>query len=86
MPSEHGVLMQRQNEYWLWPNAFLTLQGRVRFDRIGVRLAQRHNKGFKADHEAVVSLPLDMAKTLVLDTVAAEQYLMGRDFLDQGAF
>lgn len=86
VPSEHGVLMQRQDEYWLWPHSFLKLQGLVRFDRIGIRLAQRHNKGFKADHEAVVSLPLDMEKTLVLDAVSAEQYLMGRDIFMSSSF
>ncbi|MBL6734563.1 MAG: 16S rRNA (cytosine(1407)-C(5))-methyltransferase RsmF [Shewanellaceae bacterium] len=86
VPSEYGTVMQRQDEYWLWPNAIAAVQGLVRFDRIGIRLAKRLKKGFKAEHEAVMALPLAVDQTLALDAKAAEQYLMGRDIAMSSSF
>lgn len=53
---EHLRLWQRDKEIWLFPQELEALIGRVRFSRIGIRLAETHNKGYRWQHEAVISL------------------------------
>ena len=50
------TLWQRDKELWLFPLALEPLFGKVRFSRIGVRLAELHNKGYRWQHEAVIAL------------------------------
>ncbi|MBX4413476.1 hypothetical protein K4G92_24140, partial [Mycobacterium tuberculosis] len=49
------TLWQRDKELWLFPLALEPLFGKVRFSRIGVRLAELHNKGYRWQHEAVIA-------------------------------
>ncbi|MBY5991567.1 16S rRNA (cytosine(1407)-C(5))-methyltransferase RsmF [Ferrimonas balearica] len=74
-----GQLMVRDKELWWFPTPLSGLIGRIRMDRMGLKLAERHKKGFKTFHEAVMSLPSDDSKGVELDEGQAEQYLMGRD-------
>ncbi|MCE9678348.1 16S rRNA (cytosine(1407)-C(5))-methyltransferase RsmF [Shewanella sp. AS1] len=76
--EQHGTLMQRDDEFWLFPDNILPLIGKIRFQRIGIKLANAIKKGFKVKHEAIIALAKS-DRTIPLDELQATQYLMGRD-------
>ncbi|WP_252839235.1 hypothetical protein, partial [Shigella sonnei] len=41
---------------WLFPVGIEALIGKVRFSRLGIKLAETHNKGYRWQHEAVIAL------------------------------
>ncbi len=49
-------LWMRDKELWLFPVNIEPLIGKVRFSRLGIRLAEIHNKGYRWQHEAVIAL------------------------------
>lgn len=51
------TLWQRDKELWLFPLALEPLFGKVRFSRIGVRLAELHNKGTAGSMRRLSPLP-----------------------------
>lgn len=55
-PEKTMTLWQRDKELWLFPAVLEPLFGKVRFSRIGIKLAERFSKGFRWQHEAVVAL------------------------------
>jgi len=55
-PEKAMTLWQRDKELWLFPAILEPLFGKVRFSRIGIKLAERFSKGFRWQHEAVVAL------------------------------
>ncbi len=74
----NDMLMVRDLEYWLFPARMSTLIGKMRFQRIGIKLADGLKKGFKARHEAIVALA-EKSTGYELSQAQAIQYLMGRD-------
>ena len=72
-------LMVRDNEYWLFPEGFDELVGKMRFQRIGIKLADEVKHGFKPKHEAIIALATDSKSFIELDEAKAQSYLMGRD-------
>ncbi|MBZ7631588.1 methyltransferase RsmF C-terminal domain-like protein, partial [Klebsiella michiganensis] len=72
------TLWQRDKEIWLFPQALEALFGKVRFSRIGIRLAETHNKGYRWQHEAVIALAAPAAP-LALTEAEAEEWYRGRD-------
>ncbi|PIJ51442.1 16S rRNA (cytosine(1407)-C(5))-methyltransferase RsmF [Erwinia sp. OLTSP20] len=73
-------LWQRDNELWLFPQAVEPLLGKIRFSRIGLRLAETHNKGYRWQHEAVIALADPGAHNrLALTCEEAEEWYRGRD-------
>lgn len=78
--GEDLKLWQRDKEIWLFPAEIIPLIGKVRFSRIGLRLAEQYNKGYRWQHEAVIALvdgetPLGFALT----EQEAEEWYRGRD-------
>ena len=73
-------LWQRDKEIWLFPQAAVPLFGRVRFSRIGVRLAETFAKGYRWQHEAVIALgdPAH-AQVYAFNDAEAEEWYRGRD-------
>ena len=71
-------LWQRDKEIWLFPANIEPLIGKVRFSRIGIRLAEVHNKGYRWQHEAVIALA-GTANTFALTHLEAEEWYRGRD-------
>lgn len=71
-------LWQRDKEIWLFPVEIEPLIGKVRFSRIGMRLAEVHNKGYRWQHEAVIALARD-ENTFGLTHKEAEEWYRGRD-------
>ena len=75
-------LWQRDKEIWLFPAALESLIGQVRFSRIGLRLAETHNKGYRWQHEAVIALAAPDG-SFELTQAEAEEWYRGRDIYPQ---
>jgi len=79
-PDKQYTLWQRDKEIWLVPAIFEPLFGKVRFSRIGIRLAERFPKGFRWQHEAVVAFSVTDAKNkFELDDELAQSWWRGVD-------
>ncbi|UJF21001.1 16S rRNA (cytosine(1407)-C(5))-methyltransferase RsmF [Shewanella sp. OMA3-2] len=81
LPSD-ATVMQRDQEFWLFPNQFMPMIGKMRFQRIGLKLADAMKKGFKVRHEAIIALvgPTQHNQhSIELTSPQAQQFLMGRD-------
>jgi len=76
--EENLRLWQRDKEIWLFPVEIEPLIGKVRFSRIGMRLAEVHNKGYRWQHEAVIALA-GSDNTFALTHKEAEEWYRGRD-------
>lgn len=76
-------LWQRDKEIWLFPTAIAALAGKVRFSRIGIRLAETFNKGYRWQHEAVIALAHDAHFHFELSQEEAEEWYRGRDVWPQ---
>ncbi|WP_211164261.1 16S rRNA (cytosine(1407)-C(5))-methyltransferase RsmF [Shewanella salipaludis] len=74
-----GHIMVRDEEYWLFPQAFADFIGLMRFQRIGLKLADSIKHGFRVRHEAIIALGQTSSKQVALDEAQAKEYLMGRD-------
>lgn len=77
-------LWQRDKEVWLFPAEIEPLIGKVRFSRIGIRLAEAHNKGYRWQHEAVIALA-GADNTFALTHKEAEEWYRGRDVYPEQA-
>ncbi|MFC0227144.1 16S rRNA (cytosine(1407)-C(5))-methyltransferase RsmF [Serratia aquatilis] len=78
--DETGRLWARDKEIWLFPAELEALIGKVRFSRIGIKLAERFTKGFRWQHEAVIALGAsDPKNTFELDATLAQEWFHGRD-------
>ncbi|MDR9984499.1 16S rRNA (cytosine(1407)-C(5))-methyltransferase RsmF [Enterobacter hormaechei subsp. steigerwaltii] len=77
-------LWMRDKELWLFPVNIEPLIGKVRFSRLGIRLAEIHNKGYRWQHEAVIALA-GSENTFALTHQEAEEWYRGRDvYLEDG--
>ncbi len=74
----------RDKEIWLFPAQIEPLIGKVRFSRIGIRLAEVHNKGYRWLHEAVIALA-GRENTFALTHQEAEEWYRGRDVYPDSA-
>ncbi|PXB41369.1 16S rRNA (cytosine(1407)-C(5))-methyltransferase RsmF [Enterobacter hormaechei] len=71
-------LWMRDKELWLFPVNIEPLIGKVRFSRLGIRLAEIHNKGYRWQHEAVIALA-GSENSFALTHHEAEEWYRGRD-------
>ncbi len=77
---DSGRLWLRDNEVWLFPAALEPMIGQIRFDRMGIKLAEAHKKGYRWQHEAVMSLATgNEAACIELSVEQAREWFMGRD-------
>ncbi|WLS77142.1 16S rRNA (cytosine(1407)-C(5))-methyltransferase RsmF [Erwinia pyri] len=78
-PETH-TLWERDKEIWLFPAAIEPLLGKVRFSRIGLKLAETFTKGYRWQHEAVIALARPEAENrFELTPAEAEEWYRGRD-------
>lgn len=74
------TLWQRDKEIWLFPKAITDLIGKIRFSRIGLRLAETHTRGVRWHHEAAVILGSQQTDcSFALTEAEAEEWYRGRD-------
>ena len=79
-PEKQYTLWQRDKEIWLFPAVLEPVFGKVRFSRIGVRLAERFPKGFRWQHEAVVAFSVKDAKNrFEINDELAQSWFRGVD-------
>ncbi len=76
-------LWQRDKEIWLFPAEIEPLIGKVRFSRLGLRLAETFNKGYRWQHEAVIALTSEKNSRFELTLAEAEEWYRGRDVWPQ---
>jgi len=80
------TLWQRDKEIWLFPTEIEPLLNQVRFSRIGMKLAEQHNKGYRWQHEAVIALAKgDDSLCFPLTTAEAESWYRGQDIYPETA-
>jgi len=72
-------LWQRDKELWLFPKSVESLMGEVKFSRLGFRLAEVYNKGYRWHHEAITALASPTATTIELNAEQAAEWYRGRD-------
>jgi len=79
-------LWQRDKEIWLFPAAVTPLLGKVRFSRIGLKLAETFAKGYRWQHEAVIALARPTPEQIFeLSAAEAEEWYRGRDIYPETA-
>lgn len=80
------TLWARDKELWLFPQAIAPLLGKVRFSRIGIKLAETHNKGYRWQHEAVIALAgHDNPHFFELNAEQAQSWYRGQDIYPDSA-
>jgi 16S rRNA (cytosine1407-C5)-methyltransferase len=82
-----GVLYQRDNECWLFPENIVSLIDQLRFSRLGIKVAEQFGKGrksgFKTTHEFASCYGQQATKNVMqLVSHQAREYLQGRDIHD----
>lgn len=75
----HGQLMSRDDELWLFPERSDELIGKIRMQRLGIKLAQQHKHGLKLTHELIVLCGADTDNRVDVNRDQAVSYLQGRD-------
>lgn len=78
------LLWRRDNEIWLFPSEITHIIGKIRLDRIGIKLADIFSKGKKTQyrwqHQAIVALtPFEHSCMLEISKEQARDWYMGRD-------
>ncbi|HEH9441312.1 TPA: 16S rRNA (cytosine(1407)-C(5))-methyltransferase RsmF [Aeromonas sobria] len=75
-----GQLFGRNDEIWLFPHLFEQVQGKLRFDRIGIKLAETFKKGYRLTHQWALAYGDKASQGFVeLDSANAREFMMGRD-------
>ncbi len=75
-----GEVFIRDAEFWLFPHAFNQVQGKVKFDRVGIKLADAIKKSFRISHELALRIgSLATKNVFELNAAQAREYYMGRD-------
>lgn len=73
-------LWKRSNEIWYFPQGIENLIGKLRMDRIGVKLAESHRSGYRLQHQATIAFGHEFnQQTYELNSKQAVEYYQGRD-------
>ena len=73
---QDAKLYQRDKEIWLFPAAIEPMLDKMRFQRIGIKVAEQYAKGYNLQHEAAVTLARE---GLALTRPQACQFFRGQD-------
>ena len=78
--SANSDIWLRDKEVWLFPTQIKALIGEIRFQRIGIKLAEQHKKGYRWQHEAIMTLATGKESVAIaLTAPQAKEWFMGRD-------
>ncbi|RKF20477.1 16S rRNA (cytosine(1407)-C(5))-methyltransferase RsmF [Alginatibacterium sediminis] len=73
-------LYNRDNEFWLFAKPMQTLETKLRFSRLGLKLADQHKKVVRATHEVAMALGNDFKHNCIeLSRSQCIEYLQGKD-------
>ena len=79
LPDDSEIWL-RDKEVWLFPAKLRPLLSEIRFQRIGIKLAEQHKKGYRWQHEAIMCLASGTENVAVALTAEhAKEWFMGRD-------
>ena len=79
LPS-HMALYRRDNAFWLFPQNLEPLFGKIRFNRIGIKLAEQFKKNYRLSHDFAVAFPHCFSQNrFELTSEQAREYLQGKD-------
>jgi 16S rRNA (cytosine1407-C5)-methyltransferase len=79
LPKEM-TLWQRDKDIWLFPNALEPMLTQLRFSRMGIKIAETHNHGYRWQHQVATSLATgNQANCIELSIEEAREWYMGRD-------
>lgn len=79
IPDNFSV-WERDNELWLFPRLIEPMLQEMKFQRIGIKLAETHKKGFRWQHQGVVALSQhNEVQGIDLTIDEARNWYMGRD-------
>ncbi|CZF86110.1 16S rRNA (cytosine(1407)-C(5))-methyltransferase RsmF [Grimontia marina] len=74
----------RDKEVWIFPEQVEDILPEIKFDRIGLKLAESHKKGYRWQHETIMALAKgNEPKCLELSVEDAKEWYMGRDIRPQ---
>lgn len=83
VPASSNVWL-RDKEVWIFPSAVDSLLPEIKFDRIGLKLAETHKKGYRWQHETIMALAKgNEPKCVELTVDDAKEWYMGRDIRPQ---
>ncbi|XPE59210.1 hypothetical protein ACNKHQ_08095 [Shigella flexneri] len=71
--------MAARQEIWLFRRKIEPLLGKVRFSRIGSKLAETHDEGFRWRHEAVIAWQTRRTGKHELTAEEAQEWYRGRE-------
>lgn len=84
--SMRGVLYQRDDEFWLFPENIVPLINELRFSRLGIKIAEQFGKGrksgFKSTHEFALCYGQCNQQSIPLLAHQAREFYQGRDIHD----
>ncbi|MFM2484037.1 16S rRNA (cytosine(1407)-C(5))-methyltransferase RsmF [Celerinatantimonas yamalensis] len=77
---QNSRLMTRDNEFWLFPEQLYALTNDIRFDRIGIKVAEQFKKEIKLTHEAISYWANQITNNIIeCDSEQAQAFMQGRD-------
>ncbi|USH01033.1 16S rRNA (cytosine(1407)-C(5))-methyltransferase RsmF [Grimontia kaedaensis] len=75
----------RDKEVWIFPEQVEGILPEIKFDRIGLKLAESHKKGYRWQHETIMALAKgNEPKCIELSVEDAKEWYMGRDIRPEG--
>lgn len=78
--QDNDIVMVRNNEYWLFPKLIYQLTKEIRFDRIGLKIAEQFKDQWRLTHEAAIHWASQVNKNIIdLTLEQAALYYQGRD-------
>lgn len=78
LPDQSNIQV-RDDEFWLFPNGFEEITGKMRYQRVGIKLADHAKHGFTPRHEAIMALSCGDNAKVELSYEQSRDYLMGKD-------
>ncbi|EOD79182.1 Ribosomal RNA small subunit methyltransferase F [Grimontia indica] len=84
VPQSSNVWL-RDKEVWIFPEQVEDILPEIKFDRIGLKLAEAHKKGYRWQHETIMALAKgNEPKCVELSVADAKEWYMGRDIRPEG--
>ncbi|NGN96683.1 16S rRNA (cytosine(1407)-C(5))-methyltransferase RsmF [Grimontia sp. S25] len=84
VPHSSNVWL-RDKEVWIFPEQVEDILPEIKFDRIGLKLAEAHKKGYRWQHETIMALAKgNEPKCVELSVADAKEWYMGRDIRPEG--
>jgi 16S rRNA (cytosine1407-C5)-methyltransferase len=77
---DDGDIWLRDKEVWLFPQPLEPLLSEFKFSRMGIKIAETHNKGYRWQHQVASTLATGKeSQCVTISTEEAREWFMGRD-------